>query len=386
MSRKYLSKSKPGEVKAMIGQGLNVTLEDKGGEETHISGPDSERAYDILKAKGDDVFELGSSSINEKKNSAFDDAKTYVEKAAKEGTAREAIKKHIIDNYGLTADEADELIIIYLKETKNSAADELKELEDDIKVTKRQIEEAHAKGDKAHVVELQDSLVSLERRYDGLKSKENKNMIDIKVGDKMDMETTATVSVGQKKQYDDGEGNNWWIKVEKITARGYSGTIVGKVGGNVNSDIPTDVERRNKGKDLYGSEKKNSNDVIKGKIVAMRKDGMSKEDIVKSLIDTYGISEELAKKTVDESAGNENKNSSDKEINAIINQHETNLEKGQDLYGSKKNETTEVEQYESMIKDLAGEGWATEEIVSRVSKKYPDAIKEEIIKIVNKYK
>ena len=39
-----------------------------------------------------------------------------------------------------------------------------------------------------------------------------------------------------------------------------------------------------------------------------------------------------------------------------------------------------------MIKDLIGGGWAAEEIVSRVSKKYPDAIKEEITKTIDKYK
>jgi hypothetical protein len=52
---KYLSKSKVEEVKKMIGSGLDVKLEDVGGN-TLITGKDAETAYRRLIKQDDDVF------------------------------------------------------------------------------------------------------------------------------------------------------------------------------------------------------------------------------------------------------------------------------------------------------------------------------------------
>jgi hypothetical protein len=59
LNAKYLSKSKPHEVKSMIGN-LKVSLEDTGGEETIISGRNANKAFRTLKNKGDDVFRLNA--------------------------------------------------------------------------------------------------------------------------------------------------------------------------------------------------------------------------------------------------------------------------------------------------------------------------------------
>lgn len=195
--------------------------------------------------------------MNEKRNSAFDNARAYIGKALKEGGHIYNSVLATIMDYGLTKSEANELIDIYGKElkheNKNASSSKLDSL---MKEKERLIQQ------KADITERETIDREIEEEKDAIKKreKENKNVIGHKVGDEVDIETTGMASVGQKKQYNDGEGNNWWVQVTKVTKEGYIGTIVGKVGGTVNSAITTNEERRNIGKDLYGSKKNASED------------------------------------------------------------------------------------------------------------------------------
>lgn len=201
--------------------------------------------------------------MNEKRNLAFDNARTYIGEALKKGEHTRDTVTATIMNYGLTKPEAESLMDIYGKELKTGENKNTSKPDSREKVILEKFKEYRKSNDWEESLKLTakysgESVNEINRLvYEKGMKNETKNTIGYKVGDEVDIETTGMASVGQKKQYNDGEGNNWWVQVTKVTKEGYIGNIIGKVGGTVNSAVTTDEERRNIGRDLYGSDKLN---------------------------------------------------------------------------------------------------------------------------------